>query len=69
MTDRQALEQALAVLIAIMKMSDRVEECGGLTCLSGIAAANTMQNSIQKNIPRLAKLAMHLHNVSSEATP
>jgi hypothetical protein len=69
MTDRQALEQALAVLIAIMQMSDRVKECGGLTCLSGIAAANTMQNSIQKNGPRLAKLAMHLRDVSSEATP
>ncbi len=60
MTDKEALTQALAVLAAIMKMSDHVEKCGGLTCISGVAAAHTMQKSIQKNGPRLAKLALHL---------
>lgn len=57
MSEREALNQALAVLATIMQMSDHVKACGGLTCLSGIAAANKMQNSIQKNGPRLAALA------------
>ena len=60
MTDREALTQALAILSAIMKMSDHVKECGGLTCISGIAAAHTMQESLQKNGARLAGLAKHL---------
>lgn len=60
MTDREALNQALAVLSAIMQMSDHVEKCGGLKSLSGVAAAHKMQTSIQKNGPRLAVLAKKL---------
>jgi hypothetical protein len=60
MTDREALNQALAVLSTIMQMSDHVEKCGGLKCMSGVAAAHKMQTSIQKNGPRLAALAKKL---------
>lgn len=60
MTDREKLAVALAVLGAIVEMSDRVASAGGTTCISGIAAAHTLQTSIQKNKPRLAKLAKDL---------
>lgn len=60
MSDKEALHQALAILAAIMQMSDECEKLGGCVTLAGIASAHKMQTSIQKNGPRLAKLAKHL---------
>lgn len=60
MTDREALNTALAVLATIMKMSDEAQALGGATSISGIASLHKMQTSIQKNGPRLATLAQQL---------
>lgn len=61
MTAEEAGRQAIAVLGAIMKMSDHAEKMGGASCIAGVAALNTMQRSIQKAGPRLAKIALALH--------
>lgn len=46
-------EIAIAMLDAIVQMSDRAEALGGATSISGVAALNTMQKSIQKNKLRM----------------
>lgn len=45
---------ACHLLGVIMKMSDHAESLGGARSISGVAALNTMQKSIQKNGPRMA---------------
>lgn len=49
----EAGKTALLILDAIIQMSDRAEGLGGATCISGVAALNTMQRSIQKNKGRI----------------
>lgn len=44
---------ALLTVDAIIQMSDRAESLGGATSISGVAALNTMQRSIQKNKARV----------------
>jgi hypothetical protein len=44
---------AVAMLDAIVQMSDRAEALGGATSISGVAALNTMQKSIQRNKLRM----------------
>jgi hypothetical protein len=48
-------ELALALLDAIIELSDRAEAQGGATTISGVAALHTMQTSIQKNKARVRK--------------
>lgn len=66
MTDKQALNTALAVLATIMKMSDEAETLGGATSIAGVASLHKMQTSLQKNGPRFAALAQQLHAVAAE---
>ena len=54
MTDRE--KTLFAILGAIFEMSDRVKARGGTTCVAGIAAAHTIQTSIQKNKPRIMQM-------------
>ena len=61
MTDKEALNTALAILATFMKMSDEAEALGGATSIAGVASLHKMQVSIQKNGPRLAKLAQTLY--------
>lgn len=60
MTDKEALNTALAILATIMKMSDEAQALGGATSISGVASLHKMQTSIQKSGPRLAALARQL---------
>jgi hypothetical protein len=46
-------ELALALLDAIVELSDRAEGLGGATSIAGVAALHTMQTSIQKNKARM----------------
>lgn len=46
-------ELAIAMLDAIVELSDRAEAQGGATCIAGVAALNTLQKSIQKNKVRM----------------
>lgn len=57
MTSEDANKTLLAILATIMKMSDDAQALGGASSLSGIASLHKMQTSIQKNGPRLAKIA------------
>lgn len=54
MTDNEKI--LIALLDALYQMSDRAEELGGATSISGVAALNTLQKSLQKNKPRVLKL-------------
>ena len=54
---KHKLGEVLAVLSAIVELSDRVEAAGGTTCIAGIAAAHNMQKCIQKSRRRLIDLA------------
>lgn len=65
MTKDEAATAAIAILSAIMKMSDRAEALGGAHSLAGIAALNTLQKSLQKNGPRMAKLAKTILEVAA----
>lgn len=60
MTDKEALNTALAILATIMKMSDEAQALGAATSISGVASLHRMQTSIQKSGPRLAALARQL---------
>lgn len=60
MTDIQLAQAALAVLSVTMQMSDRAQESGGATSISGVAALHTMQKSLQSNGVRLAELAAEI---------
>jgi hypothetical protein len=51
-----------ALLDSIYQMSDHAEEMGGATSISGVAALNTLQKSLQKNKPRVLKLLEELRN-------
>lgn len=44
---------ALALLDAILEMSDRAEALGGARTIAGVAALNTLQKSLQKNKVRV----------------
>lgn len=57
MTDLQLANAALSVLGVIMQMSDRAQEAGGATSISGVATLHSLQQSIQSNGVRLAELA------------
>jgi cell division protein ZapA (FtsZ GTPase activity inhibitor) len=61
MSNKEALKAALAILAAIMKMSDEAQALGGATSIAGVASLHKMQTSIQKNGPRLAALAKTLY--------
>ena len=65
MTTSEALNTALAILATIMKMSDEAQALGGATTISGVASLHKMQTSIQKNGPRLAKLAQTLQDATA----
>lgn len=51
--NEEAGKIALLLVDAIIQMSDRAEELGGARSISGVAALNTMQKSIQKNKSRI----------------
>ncbi len=63
MTKDEACRAALAILATIMKMSDEAQALGGAMSVSGIASLHKMQTSIQKNGPRLAKIAAQIEGV------
>ena len=44
---------ALALLDAVLEMSDHAESLGGATSIAGLAALHKMQTSIQKNKVRV----------------
>jgi hypothetical protein len=46
-------ELAIALLDAIIQLSDHAQEMGGATSISGVAALHKMQTSIQKNKQRM----------------
>ena len=46
-------EMAIAILDAIVELSDRAEAVGGATSISGVAALHKLQTSIQKNKGRM----------------
>jgi hypothetical protein len=46
---------ALAIVSAIIEMSDHAQSLGGATSISGVAALHKMQTSIQKNRARILK--------------
>jgi hypothetical protein len=54
MTDNEKI--LIALIDTFYQMSDRAEELGGATSISGVAALNTLQKSLQKNKPRVLKL-------------
>lgn len=54
MTDNEKI--LIALIDTFYQMSDRAEELGGATSISGVAALNTLQKSLQKNKPRVIKL-------------
>jgi hypothetical protein len=53
-----ALRAAAAVIGSIYQHLERVENAGGATSLSGIAACNTMLKSLRKNASRVETLVM-----------
>lgn len=57
MTDLQLAQSAIALLGAIMQMSDAAQKNGGASCISGVASLNTLQTSLQKNGVRMAVIA------------
>ena len=61
MTDNEKI--LIALLDALYQMSDRAEELGGATSISGVAALNTLQKSLQKNKPRVLKLLKDMTDV------
>jgi hypothetical protein len=46
-------ELAIAMLDAIVELSDRAEALGGARSIAGVAALHTLQTSIQKNKARM----------------
>ena len=57
MTKDQAGQAAVALLGAIMQMSDHAESLGGARSLARRAARHTQQNTQQNNGPRMAAFA------------
>ena len=47
--------KALAILTAIVKMSDEAEKLGGATSIAGVASLHKMQTSIQRNAKRIGE--------------
>ncbi len=60
MTTEQNLRTALSILSAIIETSDRAQALGGATTIPGIAALHTLQESLQRNRPRIVKIAREL---------
>jgi hypothetical protein len=60
MTADEATQALLSVLGVIMKMSDDAEALGGARSIAGVASLHKLQNSLQKNGPRIAKIAQAL---------
>jgi hypothetical protein len=56
----------LAILSAILQMSDHAEKLGGATCIAGVAALNTMQVSIQKNSKKIMAIVAEINRASSD---
>lgn len=48
--------EAVAVLSAILQMSDAAEALGGAASIAGVASLHRMQTSIQKNGKRIGQL-------------
>lgn len=53
-----AAKNAAAVIGAVYEWLDRVEQAGGATSVSGVAACNSMLKSLRKNAERTDKLVM-----------
>lgn len=53
----------IALIDTFYQMSDRAEELGGATSISGVAALHTLQKSLQKNKPRVIKLLEGMRDV------
>jgi hypothetical protein len=53
-----AAKNAAATIGAIYQWLERVEEAGGATSISGIAACNAMLTSLRKNADRTETLVM-----------
>jgi hypothetical protein len=66
----KAAVNAAAVLNAIYEHLERVENAGGATTISGIAACHTMLTSMRKNAPRVQKLVVEpLRAALAKAAP
>lgn len=60
-TDKELLtaaKNAAAVIGSIYEWLERVEQAGGATSISGVAACNSMLRSLRKNAERTDKLVM-----------
>lgn len=55
-------ELALALIDAILVMSDHAESLGGARSIAGVAALNKMQQSIQKNKKRIQQSIKEAQN-------
>ena len=55
-------QTAVAILCALIEMSDHAQSMGGATCIPGVAALSKMQRSIQKNKPRILDLVKEAVN-------
>lgn len=56
MTKDEAGKGMCALLGVIMQMSDEAKAVGGATTIAGVAKLHRMQESLQKNGPRMAAL-------------
>ena len=54
----KAADAAAAMLSAVYQLLDRVNDAGGATCISGVAACNTMLKSLNSNRERAERLVM-----------
>ena len=59
-------ERALAIIDAIVIMSDEAEKLGGATTIAGLASLHKMQTSIQKNKLRLRAAIKKAKNNSTK---
>lgn len=60
MGDIELAHASIALLAAIMEMSDRAQSMGGATSIAGVAALNTLQKSLQSNGVRMSELALEV---------
>jgi hypothetical protein len=60
MTDNE--KKLLAILSAILEMSDAAQKLGGATSISGVASLHKMQTSIQKNSHRIMAIVKEIQS-------
>lgn len=53
-------KKLLAILSAILEMSDAAQKLGGATSIAGVASLHKMQTSIQKNAPRILAIVKEI---------